>query len=38
MTWAEHVARIGEKINTYRVKVVNLKEGEYFEKLGVEGR
>jgi hypothetical protein len=38
MIWEEYVARMGEMINTHKVLVGKLKEGEHSENLGVDGK
>ena len=38
MTWAWHVARIGDRRGTYKVLVGNLRKGEPLESLGIDGR
>jgi hypothetical protein len=38
MRWAEHVARMGECRGVYRVLVENLRERDYLEETGVDGR
>jgi len=38
MRWVGHIARMRKSRGVYRVLVENLRERDYFEDLGVDGR
>jgi hypothetical protein len=38
MRWVEHVVRLGERINSYRTEVENLKRRDHLEVVGIYGR